>query len=175
MKSSGGGGHSLPKQLWISQSQWRKTSAGAFFFPRKKEWKARRASAYESCGNKYKSVSPAVTDIWVSPLPLQLYFFTMRPRPGGVRMWVCMSAYDRCVKINRLKRETVGLTGQDFRLCVHDSGFVHDSLTEGEVKTGGGAKCVCLHVCWGEFLHAASLGKTGCCHGLQYRLTRLLT
>lgn len=69
-EQSGRGAQFYQKQLGISQSQWRSTSAGVFLpNTRKGEWKARRASAYESCGNKYKSVSPAIKDMWVSPQP----------------------------------------------------------------------------------------------------------
>lgn len=103
-----GGGHSLPKQLWISQSQWRRTLAGAFLpFIRKKEWKARRASAYESYRNKHKAVSRAVTDMWVvsSSADVQCE-------------WICLRAYVEVCQINRLKGETVRGTGQDFGLRV---------------------------------------------------------
>lgn len=45
----GGGAQFNQSSFLISQSQWRKTSAGAFLphIKRKKEWKARRVSAYE--------------------------------------------------------------------------------------------------------------------------------
>lgn len=52
-----------------------------------------------------------------------------------------MRAYARCVKINRLKRETVDLTGQDFGLCLCMRVRLRvRSKLEGE-------QCVSLHVC----------------------------
>ena len=144
MKSIGeGGGHSLPKQLWISQSQWRRTSAGASLpHSRKKEWKARRASAYESCGNKYKSVSPAVTDMWVSPLPLQLT--SSRATSSSVSVHVCVCVH-MSGQINRFKkRETVGLTGRDFGLR---ASFCVESDWEWGQNWRAEEQCVCVCVC----------------------------
>lgn len=113
----GGGGHSLPKQLWISQSQWRRTLAGAFLpFIRKKEWKARRASAYESCRNKHKAVSRAVTDMWRVSSSSSADVQCER---------ICLRAYVEVCQINRLKGETVGGTGQDFGLRVRAQLFFY--------------------------------------------------
>lgn len=86
-----GGGHSLPKQLWISQSQWRRTSAGAFLpHAGKNEWKARRANAYESSRNKYKSVSRAVTRDFP---PLLFFFFFINATSSSVNVCVCVCVH----------------------------------------------------------------------------------
>lgn len=62
MKSSGGGKGAQFDEAALNQPitvkenvSWCVSSCW-----RRKGWKARRLSAYESCGNKYKSVSPAV-------------------------------------------------------------------------------------------------------------------
>lgn len=52
---------------------------------RKKEWKARRASAYESYRNKYKAVSRAVTDMWLVP--------SSSSADGFQCEWICLRAY----------------------------------------------------------------------------------
>lgn len=52
---------------------------------RKTEWKARRASAYESYRNKYKAVSRAVTDMWLVP--------SSSSADGFQCEWICLRAY----------------------------------------------------------------------------------
>lgn len=156
-----GGGHSLPKQLWISQSQWRRTLAGAFLpFIRKKEWKARRASAYESYRNKHKAVSRAVTDMWLVSSSSSADVQCER---------ICLRAYVEVCQINRIKGETVGGTGQDFGLRVRAQlfFFAYDSLTESEVRNGG--RAVCLPTYLSRWV------SSYCVSGLDWRLLRAPT
>lgn len=159
----GEGGHSLPKQLWISQSQWRRTLAGAILpYARKKEWKARRASAYESYRNKYKAVSRAVTDMWLVP--------SSSSADGFQCEWICLRAYVEACQINRLKGETVGGTGQDFGLRAQLFFFFFFFCiwqSESEVRNGG--RAVCLPTCLSRWV------SSYCVSGLDWKLLQAPT
>lgn len=67
MKSSGTGGGAQFTEAALNQPITVKENISwCVFLPHTEEErmkKARRASAYESCGNKYNSVFPAVTDM----------------------------------------------------------------------------------------------------------------
>lgn len=156
----GRGGHSLPKQLWISQSQWRRTLAGVFLpLIRKKEWKARRASAYESYRNKHKAVPRAVTDMWLVSSSSSADVQCER---------ICLRAYVEMCQINRLKGGTVGGTGQDFGQHVHFFFFfAYDSLTDSEVRNGG--RAVSLPTCLLRWV------SSYCVSELDWRLLRAPT
>lgn len=69
--------------------------------------------------------------------------------------WAC--------QINRLKRETVDLTGQDFGRRV----FVYESQTEGEVRSGGWV--VCASTCLLRWVSSC------CVSGLDWKLPRAPT
>lgn len=158
-RRTGGGWQSVDEEQWGDWERGAQFTEAALNQPitvkeniswcvsslRKKEWKARRASAYESYRNKYKAVSRAETDMWLVPSSSSAHGFQCE--------WICLRAYVEACQINRLKGERVGGTGQDFvlraQLFFFFFFFLHLTVWLRVRSEMEGEQCVCLHVCRG--------------------------